>query len=77
LLDDQTPYTHRLNSPVRGTEADGMKLALALLWERRHQIPSAVPVLVVHDEIVVECAEGEAEAGAAWLKAAMSDGTIP
>jgi DNA polymerase I-like protein with 3'-5' exonuclease and polymerase domains len=61
LLNDQTPYTHRLNSPVQGTDADGMKLALAILWERRAVVPGAVPVLAVHDEIVVECADAEAE----------------
>jgi hypothetical protein len=27
--------TDRLNAPVQGTGADGLKLALALLWERR------------------------------------------
>jgi DNA polymerase-1 len=34
ILDDKTPYTHRLNSPVQGSEADGAKQAMALLWER-------------------------------------------
>jgi DNA polymerase I len=47
--------TDRLNAPVQGTAADGLKLALALLWERRSECPGAVPVLVCHDEIVVEC----------------------
>jgi DNA polymerase-1 len=74
LLDDKTPYTHRLNSPVQGTEADGSKLATALLWERRDQCPGAFPVLFVHDEIVIECDEAQAEAAARWLKQAMLDG---
>jgi DNA polymerase-1 len=74
LLDDKTPYTHRLNSPVQGAEADGAKLALALLWERRDQCPGAAPVLFVHDENVVECDEGQADAAAGWLKQAMLDG---
>jgi len=47
--------TERLNAPVQGTAADGLKLALALLWERRHECLGAVPVLVCHDEVVVEC----------------------
>jgi DNA polymerase I len=47
--------TDRLNAPVQGTGADGLKLALALLWERRGECPEAVPVLVCHDEVVVEC----------------------
>src|SRR5215211_2486934 len=45
--------TDRLNAPVQGTAADGLKFALALLWERRGEGPGAVPVLVCHDEIGV------------------------
>jgi DNA polymerase-1 len=66
--------TDRLNAPVQGTAADGLKLALALLWGRRDECPGAVPVLVCHDEIVVECDEGDAEKAKAWLKKAMIDG---
>jgi DNA polymerase-1 len=77
LLDDKTPYTHRLNSPVQGTEADGAKQAMALLWERRDQCPGAFPVLFCHDEIVVECARGQAEAVSAWLRQAMVDAMAP
>jgi DNA polymerase-1 len=77
LLDEKTPYTHRLNTPVQGTEADGAKLALALLWERREQCPGAFPVLFVHDEIVVECDQSQADAVAAWLRQAMLDGMAP
>ncbi len=52
---DVLRLTDRLNSPVQGTGADGLKLALALLHERRDECPSAVPVLVCYDEVVVEC----------------------
>jgi DNA polymerase-1 len=69
-----TRFTEKLNSPVQGTGADGLKMALALLWERRSDCPGAFPVLVVHDEIVVECDEARAEAAAGWLKRAMLDG---
>ncbi|MBX6753654.1 MAG: bifunctional 3'-5' exonuclease/DNA polymerase [Thermorudis peleae] len=69
-----TRFTDKLNSPVQGTGADGLKLALALLWETRQQCPSAAPVLVVHDEIVVECAVDEAETVRAWLVDAMERG---
>jgi DNA polymerase-1 len=74
LLDEKTPYTHRLNTPVQGTEADGIKLAMALLWERREQCPGAFPVLFVHDEIVVETDADNAAVAAAWLNQAMLDG---
>jgi DNA polymerase-1 len=70
-------FTEKLNSPVQGTGADGLKAALALLWERRAECAGAVPVLAVHDEIVVECATGQADAASAWLKRAMLDGMAP
>jgi DNA polymerase-1 len=59
---------------VQGSGADGLKRALALLWERRGECPGAVPVLAVHDEIVVECDADQAEAVAEWLRRAMLDG---
>ena len=67
-------FTEKINAPVQGTAADGMKMALALLWERRDESPGAVPILAVHDEIVVECEEGDAEKAEKWLKKAMVDG---
>jgi DNA polymerase I-like protein with 3'-5' exonuclease and polymerase domains len=72
-----TPHPQRLNLPVQGTGADGLKAALALLWERRAVCAGAFPVLVVHDEIVVECAAEQAETAAAWLQQAMTDGMAP
>jgi DNA polymerase-1 len=72
-----TRYTEKLNTPVQGTGADGLKQALALLWERRAECPGAFPVLVIHDEIVVECDAGQAEAVKAWLRQAMLDGMAP
>lgn len=56
-----------LNHPVQGTGADGLKLALALLHEQRDKYPSAVPVIVCHDEIVMECDESKAEKVMSWL----------
>jgi DNA polymerase I len=67
-------FTERLNSPIQGTGADGLKLALALLYERRHECPNAVPILAVHDEIVVECNEDDAEKVEVWLKEVMVEG---
>jgi DNA polymerase I-like protein with 3'-5' exonuclease and polymerase domains len=51
-----------------------LKLALALLWERRAECPGVVPVACVHDEIVVECDEKEAEKAKTWLERAMING---
>jgi DNA polymerase-1 len=52
---------------VQGTAADILKLALAELWESREAHSGAFPVLTVHDEVVIECGEDEAEEVAAWL----------
>ena len=68
---DVEKLTDRLNAPVQGTGADGLKLALALLWERRDECPGAVPVLVCHDEIVVECHVERAAYVKAWLEKVM------
>jgi DNA polymerase I-like protein with 3'-5' exonuclease and polymerase domains len=67
-------FTEWVNAPVQGTGADGLKLSLALLWRRREECPGAVPVAAVHDEILVECGEDEAEKVIAWLEKAMIDG---
>jgi DNA polymerase-1 len=77
LLARKDPPTFRLNSPVQGTGADGLKLALALLWERRDQCPGALPVLAVHDEVVVECDAAQAGPVTDWLKTAMVDAMAP
>jgi DNA polymerase I-like protein with 3'-5' exonuclease and polymerase domains len=70
-------FTERLNSPVQGTAGDGIKQALALLWERRSECPTAFPVLAVHDEIVVECDRDDADRVSTWLKGCMKDGMQP
>lgn len=67
----------RANYAVQGTGGDGIKLALALLWERRHELPDVFPVLVVHDEIALEAPEAEAEAAKVWLVKAMVDALAP
>ena len=69
--------TDALNFPVQGTAADGMKAAVALLWDRRHDCPGVVPMLFVHDEIVVEIPVAQTDTAAAWLKQAMIDGMAP
>jgi DNA polymerase I-like protein with 3'-5' exonuclease and polymerase domains len=45
-----------------------------LLWEYRGECPGAVPVLVCHDEVIVECdAEWVAQVKG-WLEKAMIEG---
>jgi DNA polymerase I-like protein with 3'-5' exonuclease and polymerase domains len=67
-------FTEKINHPVQGTAADGMKMALAFLWERRDECLGAVPILAVHDELVVECDANKAEQTKEWLVRAMKDG---
>nr|WP_325231879.1 DNA polymerase I [uncultured Oscillibacter sp.] len=61
-----------LNMPIQGTAADVMKLAMVAVWKRlRTEKPSARLVLQVHDELIVECPEEEAEAVAQLLEEEM------
>ncbi len=60
-------YGARANYIVQGTGGDGIKAALALLWDRREQCPHAFPILAVHDEIVIEADEDKAEQAEKWL----------
>lgn len=70
--------TFRVNTPVQGDEADGMKLAMARLWERRREVGGvARPVLFVHDEIVLECEAAYAEPVARWVDALMVEAITP
>jgi DNA polymerase-1 len=59
---------------LNGRDGEGLKLALALLWERRDECPGDVPVLVCHDEVVVECDAEHAADAKAWLEKAMIEG---
>lgn len=58
------------NHPIQATNADILKYALALLYDVLPTI-GAHPILAVHDEIVLECPEAEAETGTALLKEAL------
>jgi DNA polymerase I-like protein with 3'-5' exonuclease and polymerase domains len=67
-------YTEKLNAPVQGSAADGLKLAMGLLWRTRERCPSARLVLAVHDELVVEVDAAQAEAARDWLVECMTAG---
>ena len=61
-----------LNMPIQGTAADVMKLAMVRVWKRlRQERLEARLVLQVHDELIVECPEAEAEAVAKLLEEEM------
>ena len=67
-------HTERLNTPIQGTAADGLKAALGLLWQRRDQMPEARVIIACHDEIVVEVTSDQADIAKAWLETAMIEG---
>ena len=57
-----------LNMPIQGTAADIMKLAMTAVWKRlQAELPEARLVLQVHDELIVECPEAQAETAARLL----------
>ena len=57
-----------LNMPIQGTAADIMKLAMVAVFRRlKAEKPAVRLVLQVHDELIVECPEPEAEAVAGLL----------
>jgi DNA polymerase-1 len=59
------------NHPIQGTNADILKRALTLLYER---LPGDVAVvLTIHDEIVLECPEAKIEEAAGILQECMLD----
>ena len=61
-----------LNAPIQGTAADLIKLAMVRVDRRlRAEGLAARLVLQVHDELIVECPEGEADTVRALLKEEM------
>ena len=61
-----------LNMPIQGTAADIMKLAMVAVERRlKEELPLAKLVLQVHDELIVECPEEQAEAAARLLEEEM------
>ena len=57
-----------LNTPIQGTAADVMKLAMLRVWRAlREQRLRGRLLLQIHDELIVECPEEEAEAVSALL----------
>jgi DNA polymerase-1 len=60
--------------PIQGTEADLMKLAMIRVDEKlRSGFPGAKQLMQVHDSILVECPETQAEAVGKMLQETMQD----
>jgi DNA polymerase I-like protein with 3'-5' exonuclease and polymerase domains len=65
-------YRNRFNYPVQGTGAEGLKESMALI---AHSLPDEWKLCaIVHDEIVLEVPETDAELARAYLTACMKTG---
>ena len=65
-----------MNMPVQGTAADIIKLAMVQVSERlRRELPECRLILQVHDELLIEAPEDQAERAAALLKETMEQVT--
>ena len=61
-----------MNTPIQGTAADIIKIAMNKVFERlKKDAPSAKLILQVHDELIIECPENEAESVKMLLKEEM------
>jgi DNA polymerase-1 len=68
---DVKHFTDKCNSPVQGSGADALKIALGDLWRQRHALGGLAPVIAAHDEIVVQCPIAEAQAAKELLSTVM------
>ena len=60
------------NTPIQGTAADVIKLAMVRVWRRlRDEKMESRLILTVHDELIVEAPEAEAEKATAILREEM------
>ncbi len=63
-----------LNHPVQGLAADGMKAALTLLKLRLADFLGAKLLASIHDEVIVECPESDAEVVKQKVEVALIEG---
>jgi DNA polymerase-1 len=63
-----------MNSPIQGTAADIIKIAMIKVHERlAKEYPDARLIMQVHDELIIEAPEKDAEAVAELLKDTMEN----
>jgi DNA polymerase-1 len=66
-----TNRNEAINAPVQGTAADVLKRAMTLVYGRLKDFGDAFIVASIHDELLVECDEGDAEAVAEVVEKSM------
>ena len=63
-----------MNMPIQGTAADIIKIAMIRVYERlKEEFPKARLIMQVHDELIIEAPEAEAEQVAQLLKETMEN----
>ena len=63
-----------MNMPIQGTAADIIKIAMIRVFERlKEEYPEAKLIMQVHDELIIEAPENDAENIAALLKEIMEN----
>ena len=63
-----------INTPVQGSAADIVKMAMISVYkELSEKVPSAKLLLQVHDELIVECDEADAQKTAGIMKETMEN----
>ena len=63
-----------LNTPIQGTAADIIKLAMVRVYRRlKQENLKARLILQVHDELIIECPKAELETVCALLKSEMEN----
>ena len=66
-----------MNTPIQGTAADILKLALARLIVGLRERPWLRPLLQIHDELVFELPAGKVEEAAAFVRSCMEERPFP
>jgi len=66
-----------LNTPVQGTAADILKLALGRIVSGLSERPWLKPLLQIHDELVFELPEDRADEAVAYIKQCMETQPFP
>lgn len=72
----KSAFPQRVNTPIQSLAADGMKAAIALMMQRKHQMPVEL-LMVVHDEFVVQCPKQNATEVSVWLEGIMKEAMQP
>jgi DNA polymerase I len=69
--DEITNRNEAINAPIQGTSADILKRAMTLVYGRLRGLRDAFIIASIHDELLVECYEEDAEVVKSILEGTM------